>query len=288
MTNNDNLPPLNWLRSFEACARLGSFTAAGKELNITQPAVSHQIRLLENFLKRSLFLRDGRTKRLTDAGHDYIHFVREAFDLLRFGSRTVFDPEQGQSLTLRSNMAFTQFWLMPRLKTLYSRHPWIRLNILPHISDTEERPSNFEIEILSLINHAQKDFRPLRDEYFFPVCAPILAEGSSFENVHLFDSSSMTATWETWHDSEFNGPPASPVNISSTVVVSLSAAINGIGLALAHTSLYEAIAKTGQLIRPFEGKIKMQERYFVSEPTKDKRTPAGRAFIEWLDEQIVS
>ena len=287
MSNNDQMPPLNWLKSFEACARLGSFTAASKELNITQPAVSHQIRLLELFLKRSLFRREGRVKKLTIAGQDYIYFVREAFDLLNIGTQTVFDPEYGKTLTLRVNMAFTLFWLLPRLESLYKKHPWIRLNILPHISDIDEHPSNFEIEIVNLINFAQKDYRPLRDEYFFPVISPKVDHINLYDKLPLFDSSSMTSNWKTWFDSEYLGPKASYINISSTVVVSLTAAINGVGLALAHTSLFEAPSNTGQLIRPYEGKIKMKERYFISVVPKTKQTPSSNAFIEWIDEQLV-
>ena len=280
------MPPLNWLKSFEACARLGSFTAAAKELNITQPAVSHQVRLLEEFLKRPLFRRDGRVKKLTIAGQEYIYFVREAFDLLNVGTQTVFDPEYGKTLTLRVNMAFTIFWLLPRMESLYKKYPWMRLNILPHISDVDERPSNFEIEIVNLINYAQKDYRPLRDEYFFPVISPKVNDINLLDNVPLFDSSSMTSNWKSWFESEFLGPKPSTVNISSTVVVSMTAAINGVGLALAHTSLFEAPSNVGQLVRPYEGQIKMKERYFISVVPKTKQTPSSYAFIEWMDEQL--
>jgi LysR family glycine cleavage system transcriptional activator len=282
------MPPLNWLRSFEACARLGSFTAAAVELNITQPAVSHQIRQLEAHLKLALFRRVGRTKQLTDEGRNYLFFVHEAFELLRAGSRKAVDPDRGKSLTLRANMALTLFWLMPRLDSLYRQYPWIRLNILPHISDIEERVPNFEIEIVNLISKARADLRPLRDEYFFPVCSPELAQSGRLDHVPLFDTSSMTASWDEWHGSKYRGPPPKPVNLASTVVVSLTAAINGLGLALAHTSLFEAASKAGQLVRPYDGQIKMKERYFISEVRANEQTPASRAFMEWLEEQLDS
>jgi LysR family glycine cleavage system transcriptional activator len=286
MSEIKQMPPLNWLRSFEACARLGSFSLAAKELNITQPAVSHQIRLLETFLNCALFEREGRRKKLSDAGHDYIFFVREAFDLLRVGSEAVFNPERGNELTLRVNMSFTLFWLMPRLDSLYAKNPWLRLNILPHISDKDERPSNFEIEIVNLINYAEKNYRPLRQEYFFPVASPKIINTDLLDVLPLFDSSSMTASWKEWFESEYSGPKPSPVNYSSTVVVSLMAAINGVGLALAHTSVFESAAEAGQLIRPYQGQIKMKERYFISEVPETQQTPASRAFMEWVSEQL--
>jgi LysR family glycine cleavage system transcriptional activator len=233
-----------------------------------------------------LFEREGRRKKLSDAGHDYIFFVREAFDLLRVGSEAVFNPERGNELTLRVNMAFTLFWLMPRLDSLYAKNPWIRLNILPHISDKDERPSNFEIEIVNLINYAEKNYRPLREEYFFPVASPKIVNIDLLDTLPLFDSSSMTASWKEWFESEYSGPKPSPVNYSSTVVVSLMAAINGVGLALAHTSVFESAAEAGQLIRPYKGQIKMKERYFISEVPETQQTPASRAFMEWMSEHL--
>ena len=96
----------------------------------------------------------------------------------------------------------------------------------------------------------------------------------------------MTASWNAWHGSKFRGPPSNPVNFSTTVVVSQTAAING--LALSHTSLFEAASIAGQLVRPYDGQIKMKVRYFISELRSNEQTPASRAFLEWLDEQIGS
>ena len=281
-----HLPPLNWLRSFEASARLGSYTAAAGELNITQSAVSQQIKLLEAHLQEALFFREGRKMRLTNAGLDYVYFVREAFDLIRMGTKSVFDEDRGKSLTLRFNMAFTLFWLMPRLDQLYARHPWINLNILPHVWDQDVRPAKFSIEVRIGINLAEQGYRPLRDEYFFPVCAPgLLASGQLGAAPH-FDSPGMTANWERWHESRHADFQQKPVNYTSTVVVSLTAATNGVGLALSHSSLYGMTEQNGQLVRPFEGQVKMRERYFLSELSEKDQTPATQAFLGWMDDQF--
>jgi len=283
----DRLPPLNWLRSFEACARLGSFTAAAVELNIIQSAVSQQIKLLEAYLRDSLFFKSGRMMQLTEAGRDYVYFVREAFDMIRVGTRSVFDADRGGSLTLRSNMAFTLFWLMPRLSDLYDKYPWINLNILPHIWDNDDRPAKYSISIVNGIGYANQGYRPLGDEYFFPVCSPqILANGRVHEVPH-FNSAGMTASWDLWHKSGHGNLKPRPVNYTSTVVVSLSAAANNVGLALSHTSLFSKMEQSGQLVRPFEGAVKMQEKYFISElPAKDQ-TPASETFLTWLNDMFI-
>ena len=280
------MPPLNWLRSFEASARLGSYTAAANELSITQSAVSQQIRMLESYLHEALFFREGRRMRLTEAGINYTYFVREAFDLIRIGTSSVFDKDRGQSLTLRPNLAFTLYWLMPRLDDLYRQHPWINLNILPHIWDDDTRQSNIAIEILCGINYAQQGYRPLRGEYFFPVCAPSLMASGGLDQAPHFNGNGMTATWSEWHRSGLSSLKPKPVNYSSTMVVALTAAINGVGLALCHTSLFDAAGAADQLVRPFEGELAMQERYFISELKEHEHTPATRCFLDWIMAQI--
>ena len=282
--NPDTLPPLNWLRSFEASARLGSFTAAAGEINITQSAVSQQIKLLEARLGETLFIRSSRKLRLTEAGLNYVYFVREAFDLLRIGTRSVFDEDRGRSLTLRANLAFTLFWLMPHMSDLYERHPWINLNILPHIWDSDERHTKFSIEILIGINYAEQGLRPLGDESFFPVCAPKLLKDDTLYTAPHFDSPGMTANWDQWHKSRLSDLERKPVNYASTVVVSLNAAINGVGLAIAHTTLTKSLESSGVIVRPFEGTLPMQERYFITDVREQDQTPAIRCFIEWIEE----
>ena len=282
----EQMPPLNWLRSFEASARLGSYTAAAKELNITQSAVSQQIRLLEAHLHEALFFREGRRMRLTEAGINYTYFIREAFDFIRIGTSSVFDKDRGQSLTLRPNLAFALYWLMPRLGDLYQQHPWINLNILPHIWDDDTRQANVAIEVQCGVNYAQQGYRPLREEHFFPVCSPGLLESGQLERAPHFNSPGTTATWKQWHRSGFSSLKAKPVNYSSTIVVALTAATNGVGLALAHTSLFEAAESAGQLVRPFAGKLPLQERYFISELKDHEQTPATRCFLEWVDNQL--
>ena len=118
--------------------------------------------------------------------------------------------------------------------------------------------------------------------------APALVASGGLDGVPLFESASTTANWETWHGSKHSGPVLRPVNISSTVVISLNAAINGVGMALAHTSLFETASAAGHLVRPYDGQIKMRERYFVNQPWEKEQTAATRAFLEWLDDQLTS
>lgn len=117
---SQSLPPLTWLRAFEATARHLSFTRAASELNLTQSAVSQHVRSLESFLNRALFLRKTRALELTEDGGNYLPVVREAFDLLASGTQAFIGADRGRSMVLQCNLAFSVFWLAPRLARLYA------------------------------------------------------------------------------------------------------------------------------------------------------------------------
>ena len=106
-----DLPPLAWLRAFEASARHSSFTAAAQELNLTQAAVSHQVRSLEKHLGVMLFERLARTLRLTEMGTAYLPPLRRAFDELTAATSGLFGPIGKHTLVVRAPVSFASQWL---------------------------------------------------------------------------------------------------------------------------------------------------------------------------------
>ncbi len=100
------LPPLNWLRAFEASARHLNFTQAAAELHMTQAAISQQIKGLEAQLGTSLFKRLPRGLKLTDAGQSYIPGVRESIERLAMITDEVFGKERSRTLTVKVNLVF--------------------------------------------------------------------------------------------------------------------------------------------------------------------------------------
>ena len=123
------LPPLNWLRSFESAARHLSITRAAEELNVTQAAVSQQVRSLEDNLALKLFRRAGRRLFLTESGQALAPKLRDAFDLMAEGVRDCHARSAEGTLTLRVSSSFAPQWLMPRLGRFYSRHPDIDVRL---------------------------------------------------------------------------------------------------------------------------------------------------------------
>lgn len=128
-----HLPPLPWLRSFEAAARRGSFAAAAVELGLTSAAVSYQVRALEQLLGRPLFERLPRGLRLTDMGKAYLPPIRKAFSELSVSTLGIFGPEGDITLDVRVSVSFGVLWLAPRLRTFLAEHPAFRIRLFSAI-----------------------------------------------------------------------------------------------------------------------------------------------------------
>ncbi len=285
----DGLPPLNWLRAFDASARHLSFTRAAGELNLTQSAVSQHVRSLETFLGRDLFLRKTRAIELTEAGANYLPVVREAFNMLASGTRAFTGGDRGRNLTLHCNMAFSVLWLAPRLKRLYAAHPWLVLNIVTPIWDPQRKATNATMEIrFGRPEDMSASDERLTHERFFPVCTPTYQDGQvNLETAVLMDCVGLTGSWGTWFKSQ--GIPfeaEGTVTLASTFVIAVAAARHGAGLTMIHDTLASDLLASGALVRPFDHAPALSEAYFLSAPPEHGTTPASRAFDAWLRAEL--
>ena len=280
------LPPLNWLRAFEASARYLSFTAAARELNVTQSAVSQHVASLERFLGKPLFDRTPRALRLTEDATNYLPSVQEAFRVLQTGTAAFPGMTAGRSVTLQCSVGFAALRLVPRLAALLAAHPWIELSLVTPVWDPEQSAPLADVEIrfgrIDALSGAPCATRLTR-ERCFPVCAPAAAGDADWLHTPLFDCAGTLATWQRWLSAQGQGLPAErPVTLCSTFAVSIGAAVAGAGLAMAHDALVAEALHDGRLVRPFDGAVAMIECYCLLEPPEHRRTPASRALAEWL------
>ncbi|MEM1372063.1 MAG: LysR family transcriptional regulator [Pseudomonadota bacterium] len=285
------LPPLTWLRAFEAAARHLSFTQAAQELNLTQSAISQHVRSLEGFLGRALFVRKTRALALTEAGSNYLPTVREAFDLLARGTRSFTGGDPGRLLTLQCNLAFSVHWLAPRLSRLHAAHPWLVLNIATSIWEPQSRLPEHSVEIrFGRPGDLSDTAEQLTDDVCYPVCAPDYQAGDfDLSTARLFDCAGVMSTWDMWASAQKRPfDRAADINLASTYVVGLSAAQQGGAMALGHDTLTADVLASGALVRPFEGEAKMVENYFLIRPASHNSTPASQAFVDWLTLEIGS
>lgn len=286
------LPPLNWLRAFEAAARHLSFTGAAQELNITQSAVSQQIKSLESFLGRPLFIRRTRSLELTDTARAYLPTLDAAFRLLFEGTQSLLVPRQGQVLEVHSNLAFTVFWLTPRLPRFFELHPWVRLNISTTIWASEQTNPHASVEIrFGDGRWSGGTGERLFENRSYPLCTPDLAKGlkdpAALLNERLLDVFGIVGGWESWFQAAgVSSTKAPPVDRSTTYVVTFAMARQGLGVSLGHDAIAEADLQAGNLVRPFDVFLPMRESYYLLPPQGRSMNEAVKVFREWILEEM--
>jgi LysR family glycine cleavage system transcriptional activator len=283
------LPPLNALKAFEAAARSESFTRAAEELNVTQGAVSHQVKALEDTLGIRLFNRERQRLTMTDAGRDYLVVVRDALDRIAAGTERLMQRQSTGVLTLSTSPDFAAKWLVHRLGRFAEAHPGIDLRVsatMHHIDFARE-------DVDLAVRHGDGqwpglDAVRLCSERLFPVCSPKLGSGRNriaaasdllkFPLLHLDD----WKTWTRWfeaagvNDPVFHGPT---LNRASMLI---DAAVDGHGIALARTALAAWDLINGRLVRPIDVSLRLSNTYWIVCPKVNAALPKIASFRKWL------
>jgi LysR family glycine cleavage system transcriptional activator len=285
-----HLPPLNGLRAFEAAARLLSFTRAAAELNVTQSAVSHQIRGLEDRLGLPLFKRMPHALVLTEAGEGLLPIVAEAFDRLADGIAQVVEREVRGVLTVNLSPSFAIKWLAPRLGRFRERFPGIELHLL-----TSNYYTDFAREgVDAAIRHGVGPWPGLRadrflDDQVFPVCGPMLLEGAYAirrpEDLHnhvLLDLIDRPY-WPRWLAAA-GVPDLKPRDLIllDDIGVALEAAASGQGVAMARSTILGDDLVSGRLVRPFALDMPGRYGFHLVCPEAIANRPKIVRLREWL------
>src|SRR6202451_1823613 len=203
----DRLPSLNGLRAFEAAARHMSFTAAAAELNVTQTAISHQIRRLEEELGIRLFVRQNRSLALTPEARDYLPGIRAAFNDLRLATDRLLRKDNDQVLTVSTLASLAAKWLLPRLSAFQEAHPGIDVRITTSTALVDFRGGDVD----AAIRYGRGQWSGLRADWLmadqlFPVCSPALLTGDKplrspedlADRTLLHSSSGYDDDWRLW------------------------------------------------------------------------------------------
>lgn len=289
MSMKSTLPPLGWLRSFEAAARHLSFTGAARDLNMTQSAVSQQIKALEAHLGQPLFHRRPRVLELTRTGTTYLPVVRDAFRTLERGTRAVTGDRQG-AVRVQANLTFAVHWLAPRLARFRAAHPAVTLALSTEIWEPREMAEGVDVEIRYSLRPADTVRAELlhRDAYY-PVCAPGYdVTLATLADQPLYDCSNLLATWGTWAADQGLNWPDPPVTYASTFTLTLALARAGAGIALGHDLIARGLIEAGQLVAPFAHRAPMQEAYYLILSPQAEQTPGAVAFADWLRAEMAA
>jgi LysR family transcriptional regulator, glycine cleavage system transcriptional activator len=287
------LPSLNGLRAFEAAARHLSFTNAASELNVTQTAISHQIRRLEQELGIQLFVRQNRALALTPEAKDYLPGVRAAFNDLRLATDRVLRRDNEHVLTISTLASLAAKWLLPRLSAFQEAHPGIDVRITTSTSLVDFRSGDVD----AAIRYGRGNWPGVRADWLmadelFPVCSPALLTADKplrcpedlANQTLLHTSGGYDDDWRLWLTAA--GLPADiskhPGLTFDLVFMTVQAAIDGTGVAMGRTSYVEADIAKGRLVVPFKIALPVDAGFYLVSPEARADPPKLAAFRQWL------
>lgn len=265
MSEDSRLPSLKAIAAFEAAARLGSMTAAARELNSTQPAVSQRIRTLEDALGMPLFDRSTRRLRPTRNGQEYYDDISVALRRIVGATRRIQSRANARhrDLLLAVQFGFAHRWLLPRMGRLEAAFPGTQFEVFPVDRDDTPEVAGADLVIrFGRFDRLQDNEWALFHEKVFPVCSPQcatrfeLGEDADAETIarvpllHMDDRNTRWLDWSRW--CELVGiempSPSSRFHFNNYPLV-LNAAVEGSGLALGWSGLVESMIEEGTLVR---------------------------------------
>ena len=283
------LPPLNALKAFEAAARSESFTRAAEELNVTQGAVSQQVKTLEATRGLRLFNRERQRLTLTATGRDYLGVIRDALDRIAAGTERLAQRQRSGVLTISTPPDFAAKWLVYRLGRFAESHPEIDLRISAAAHHVDFAGEDVDVAVRhgdGNWNHL--DAVRLCTERLFPVCSPKLMSGrnrittaadlSKFPLLRLDDGK----TWTKWFEAAGVADPVAHGPILDRASMLIDAAIDGQGIALARTALAAWDIINGRLVQPIKVSLRLSNTYWVVCPKATAKTPKIVTFRNWL------
>ncbi|PHM36660.1 transcriptional regulator GcvA [Xenorhabdus innexi] len=291
------LPPLNALRVFDAAARHLSFTKAAEELFVTQAAVSHQMKSLEDFLGLKLFRRRNRSLLLTEEGQSYYLDIKEIFTAINEATRKLQARSAKGALTVSLSPSFAIQWLVPRLSGFNQSFPGIDVRI--QAVDREEDKLADDVDVA--IFYGRGNWPGLRTdrlypEYLLPVCSPSLLMGERplktpadlVNHTLLHDSSRRD--WQAYirqlDMQQLINVQQGPIFSHSAMVI--QAAVHGQGVALANNVMAQNEIDAGRLVCPFNDVLVSKNAFYLV--CHDNQAELGKiaAFRKWILAQAAS
>ncbi|NWB68619.1 transcriptional regulator GcvA [Pseudomonas sp. I8001] len=293
-----DLPPTSTLRAFEVATRHATFTSASEELHVTQSAVSHQLKHLEELWGLQLFQR-GKSLSLTPAGAALAPIVREFFMNLEATLADLREQKGRVRLKVSTTYSFALKWLLPRLPSLAQRHPEILVTL-----DSSDKIINFSsAEADVAIRLGNGNYPALYSEFLFreqifPVASPDLLKrfGRPHTPAELLrypllmrDGADLVPKWEVWfqHVGLAIAPLKESVRFADTNMT-IEAALLGQGIALARSGHVESELSGGSLVRLFDVPFPSPVAYYFVCPKGIESQPHIVSFRDWLMQEAVN
>lgn len=281
-----SLPPMTCLAAFEAAARLGSFTHAAVELNLSQAAISRQIKLLETNLGTTLFARNRHDVSLTEQGR---RFAEQASPALRAIAEiaTTMRARNEATLTVFAEMSLAAHWLTPRLAGFMAANPEIALNLVTSNRTMSEEPGTFDVALhysgaaSGLLSHK------ISDDQIFAVAAPELAKKplSDLPLLHLVQPGRGWMDWASFCIKTGQPPPTTSRLTFNTYSSLLDAAMAGAGVALGWGLMVSDALRDGRVVQVGNARTPSPHALTAHTPKTSANHQPTKVFLRWLNRQ---
>ena len=288
-----HLPSLTALLTFEACARLLSFSRAAEELGVSAAAVSRQIQNLEDYTGQRLFHRLHRRVELSSAGERLFQPVNRGFSEMAATLAILREDRQERQVTVGTSGGFAFYWLMPRLGSFSAAWPDITLKqvVADEVIDMQRGDADCVVRY-GAGQWSNLDSRYLFDDVVYPVCSPAFIDRvgapKSLEELArqpLFDARGIDGDnwldWATWFRSAghmIGGVRGRFLNY----LIGVQMALDGRGYVLGWHSFVADLVKQGRLVRPLDAEIRSPGAFYLTTPSNRPLSPDIELFADWL------
>jgi LysR family glycine cleavage system transcriptional activator len=285
----ERIPSLNWLRVFEAAARLESFARAAELLDISTSAVSQQLKALETHLGAELFERGPRHVELTDAGHAFLPSVRQALVTVEETASALFGQAKDNTLTLQCVLIFATGWLAPRLPDFSRSFPQVQLHFSGAYYDVDYQRPGSELKVLfGPVHRSWGQCDRLFDENIHPVASADISNAvqspADLLRHRLIQVSTHRINWHRVLQSlGLDETPTRQICFVDTTEIALFMAASGYGIALARSPTTDHLATMLGLRPCLTGAgLRSSEAYYLVYQNLETLSRPARDFRQWL------
>ncbi len=293
------IPALNALKAFEIAGSTGSFTRAAEQLNVTQSAVSRQVRQLEEQIGEALLIRRHHHLELTRAGRKLLDALNQSFDRIELAVRAIQQKSHLNRLRVNAPPTFTSRWLLPRLGRLREQHPELELSITTRLQDSLAETGTLDCAIrFGNGEWEQLDATLLMQERHIVVCSPGLlasvqgnGEAPDLERMtllHVLASEDRRyQTWQHWLDAAgIRGVDTRGGYEFDLLDLAIRAALDGLGITIADWHMVTRELAAGQLTQVLNVHVEGHQSYWLVTRPEQAESAALRTFQAWLQQEV--
>lgn len=292
------LPPLNALRAFEAAARTGSYVAAAEELGVSAAAISQQVRKLEDYLGKQMFVRMHNRVGLTDAGHAILDGAAAGLQMISEATEQLVSDRSRSRLVLSTIESVAEKWFVPRLASYARFHPDFRCDVRIEPDPVDFARHNIDLRVAyDPLQYPDQAIVPLGRDVALPLCSPSylernpaartvgLAAVPADDLLHTSWGPSFGSqpTWQNWFAKAQLGAPSLTKGFQAgNSGLTLDLACQGLGVALGQRLMASDAIATGRLVVLSDISVALGHDYCLAYPRAKSRRRHLAALVDWL------